>query len=216
MIKVSHTVRQIIILSEDIVSALNEGLLNLSAYAKKIHPDVEKICKKKVNMGTIVAALMRLNGQIPTTPPSLSKLVIEDISIKTGLTSLTYERTGDLANQIRTLYKDGKFDVESVLFTCIGIGEVSFFVYEKNSKLVKDFYKKYRLKFNKSGLVSITVRLADEAISTPNHTYTIFRALVMKKISVIDNISTYSESTYIVEEKDLNESITAINELLKK
>lgn len=216
MIKISNVVRQLVSQSEEALIALNEGYLNLSAYAKKIQKAVEAECKKPVKMGSIVAALNRLKGKIATNVPSRSKLVIDDLVVKTGLTELTYENTSEIANKTKNIYLAGKINSEGILFVCHGIREVSFFVYEKNRKAVEDFLKKQKTKFTKNNLVSLTVRLADEAIPYPNHTYTIFRALVMKKISVIDNITTYSELTFILDEKDLHTAMEAINDLMKR
>lgn len=215
MMKVSVAVKQLLLLHEEAMVALNNGYLNLSAFGKKILPGVEKLCKKEVKLGTIVAALNRMENKIEGTNPAKGPLVVEDIAIKTGLTELTYERTSELAKQVKLLYEGKTLGIEETLFMCNGITEVTFFAYEKSSKQLQNFFKKFKLKFNKPGLVSITVRLAEKCIPTPNHTYAILRSLVMKKISVIDNISTYSELTFIVDEADMHTAVTAINELLK-
>jgi hypothetical protein len=215
MMKVSVAVKHLLFLHEEALVALSNGYLNLSAFGKKILPSVEKLCKKEVKLGTIVAALNRMEDKIENAMPVRGSLIVEDIAIKTGLTELTYERTSELKKHVKLLYEGKTLGIDETLFMCNGITEVTFFAYEKFSRLLQQFFKKFKLKFNKAGLVSITVRLAEKCIPTPNHTYAILRSLVMKKISVIDNISTYSELTFIVDEDDMHTAVGAINELLK-
>lgn len=216
MIKISAVVKDIISAEEEALIALNEGYLNMSAYASKIQKKVEKACKKMVKSGSIVAALNRLKGKIQTGVPSSGKLVIDDLAVKIGLTELTFERTTEVSNITSQLIREKNIFNEDILFICHGVREVSFFVYEKNRKNIQDYFKKIKPKFIKDKLVSLTVRLAEEAIPYPNHAYTVLRALVMKKISVIDNITTYSELTFILEENDLHLAIETINNLIKK
>ncbi|MCC6643733.1 hypothetical protein IT411_03210 [Candidatus Peregrinibacteria bacterium] len=216
MIKIASAVKEIIGNEEEALIALNEGYLNMSAYAARIQKRVEKVCKKSVKNGTIVAALNRLKGKIKTSVPSFDRLVIDDLAVKIGLTELTFERTSDVVAITASLSKEKNIFGDDILFICHGVREISFFVYEKNRKTIQEYFKKIKPKFVKNKLISLTVRLADEAIPFPNHAYTVLRSLVMKKISVIDNITTYSELTFILEENDLNLAIETINGLIRK
>ena len=56
---VAAIVREIIDESEIALSALQAGILNLSAFAKKIQGDVSKRAQKNVTTGSIVVALSR-------------------------------------------------------------------------------------------------------------------------------------------------------------
>ena len=158
MLKISNIVRTIIAQNEEALVALNDGYLNMSAYGEKIKKEVEKQTKKAVKLGTIVAALNRLKGKIQTSVPSRSKLKIEDLAVKTGLSELTYENTSAITSKAKQLLSEGKIDNEGILFICQGIREVSFFVFEKNRKTIEDNFKKVKPKFVKNDRVSLTVR----------------------------------------------------------
>ena len=57
MIKASETVENILLKDELALESLRAGILNLSAYAQKIHPEVVRQALKPVRKGTIVVAL---------------------------------------------------------------------------------------------------------------------------------------------------------------
>ena len=91
MNKVSDIVRLLVEEDEMISNALSEGVLNLSAWAKKIQARVEKQAMKPVKPGTIVAALARYEKEIKE--PVAPEIFLKDISVKSRLREIAFDQT---------------------------------------------------------------------------------------------------------------------------
>jgi hypothetical protein len=59
-ISVTEIIREIMASNALYYSALQSGIVNYTALAKKIKPDIEKRTTYNVNIGTIVIGLMRI------------------------------------------------------------------------------------------------------------------------------------------------------------
>ena len=102
MKRVAEAVIQLIQADQTALESFKEGLLNLSAYAEKIHPLVEKLTFKDVKKGTIVVALSRLSKKdiiLNQTP----KVKISHLSTRSPLTAFSYLKTSDTQRRVSTL-----------------------------------------------------------------------------------------------------------------
>ena len=122
MIKISQITLEILNSDEIALESLSQGILNLTAYAKKIKSLIEKRLYKPVRVGSIVTALSRLSAD--TTVTSLKVPVrIEDMSIKSPLCELSYERTNNITKGISDLVI--KYSGQGFFTSTQGIGEVN-------------------------------------------------------------------------------------------
>ncbi len=64
MITIPETVEEIVKRSLFLEEALSQGIVNLSALARQIKPDVERGVMKEVQEGAIIMALKRLSHKI--------------------------------------------------------------------------------------------------------------------------------------------------------
>ena len=103
MIKITDTVLEIIQTDEIASEALRTGLLNLSAYADKIHKNVENATKKPVKRGTIVVALSRITKHLPNAAALIQDVSLTNIGIKSSLTILTYKKSIDTQRKISVM-----------------------------------------------------------------------------------------------------------------
>lgn len=209
MLKVSDLALDILKNDEVALEALRAGLLNLSAYAQKIQPQIEKITYKSVQKGTIVVALSRIAKEELKTPSLKPDVKLLNLSIKSALCSITFERTADIERRISVL-NPFQVTLGDLFSVTEGPSEVTLVISEKaKDKILTHF--DVQPKYKNDNLVAITAELSQEDIGKPNIIYTLSQSLAAKRINLIEVISTSSEVSFIMNQKDLEEGLKALN-----
>ncbi len=215
MIKVSDTVENLLLSSETAMEAMRLGVLNLRAFAKQIKPLVEQKTFKPVKIGTIVVALTRLRDMVNKAESLVPEIKLEELSIKSPLTDITYEKTGESVRLAHT-FSSALGDLNGHFFTMTqGINEITFIISDDlKSKLLGHFPGKPKAIFE--DLVGLNVRFSEKYLPHPNVIYAILSKLAIKRINVIEIVSTYTELMIVVEKREMEMAITQLNELFKK
>src|SRR3989344_2322710 len=141
MIKVSDIVEQLIKSDELAFEALREGLLNLSAYADKILPQVQNVTFNETKRGTIVVALSRLAKTITSdkTPSLKPELKLTDIGVKSSLAGIIFDKTADIQRKIAVLHPF-QISLDDLFSLSEGPTEVTLICTEKSKeKILKSF-----------------------------------------------------------------------------
>lgn len=205
MITIAQATAQFLYGDEIPREALVRGVLNLSSYAKQLQPQIEKRLYKNVRIGSIVTALSRLSSVANKVPPLKAEVSIEDMSIKSPLCELTYEknqRTTQAIAQLGSQYSGRGF------FTATqGIGEVTCIAAQAfKENILQEVIATPRGQYD--NLAAITVRFAeDKYIEIPNMIYTLVSALAIQRINLIEIVSTYTEISFIVRQADMNQVV---------
>lgn len=208
---ISSAVHDVVSKSEPVMTALRAGHLNMSAYAKTIVKDVEDITQKTVKTGSIVIALMRLKRQIEKDPPLLPQIVIDDLSLKTGLMELVFERTEKNLSILRKLPL-GRPAFADCFMVSQGVGEISIIALERAEKELLDAFRDKPRAIIRS-LSSLTVRYAPSYIQTPNSLYAILQSFAGQRLNIVEIISTYTEVTLIFAEHDIDAAFRILSGL---
>ena len=211
MIKVSEIVVEMLQKDEMALEALRAGVLNLSSYARKIQPQIEKRLYKPVKLGSIVTALSRIKLEDKGIVPLRPDVRIEDMSIKSPLCEITYEKTDEVLAKLPKLKT--KRDANNKFFTITqGVGEVTIIMPENLENVVNEHFG-IMPKGQYQDLVAITVRFVEEEyIEVPNMIYALVAALASKRINLIEIVSTFTEISFIVRQKDMSETVDILKE----
>lgn len=211
MIKVVDAVRDIVYASDIAIEALSGGILNLSAYAKKIKPEIEKKTHKSVKLGTIVVALSRLQFDIKENKPLIPNVVIDNIAAKSGLVEITFNKTRENKAKLQRLYED-KLLAQADFFTVTqGIAEICIVVPEQLTKSVLNLYKNEKPKVIIPNLASLTIRFDEKYLQEPNVMFSLLKHLAIKRINILELVSTCTELTFLLHESNLQAAFTAIS-----
>jgi len=209
MTKISDIVFEIINSDEISLEAIRMGVLNLSAYAKKNQWLISEKSHKQASIGAIVIALSRMKKKLNNVPPFRPSIVIEDMNIKSPLVEISYDRTAKLFETASKLNQ--KLLPENGFFTITyGLSEISLLVSANLKNKILEYFS-VRPKGIYEDLVNITVRFNEENyIEVPNVIYTLLSALAGKRINIIEIISTFTEISLIVKEKDMQQTVSAL------
>lgn len=216
MLSITSVVEDILRGSEEASLALRGGYLNLNAYARVIRAEVEARAKKPVRVGSIVVALSRLRGVLKRDKPLLPAVVVEDLSVRSGLMEFTFNRTNDNMARLRELYQDASLRNSDFLALSQGIGEITIIATSSVANRIRQRFGRQQPKAVIAGLASLTVRLSDDYIQTPNVIYALMRSLAMKRLNVIEVVSTYTELTFVVDEHDIERALATVNSSFKR
>jgi hypothetical protein len=207
-------VRELILSSEVARSALSAGFLNLSAYAATVQPEVERLACKPVQVGTIVVALSRLAKTVEARGPIVPPVDITHLSVKTGLVEITFDKTKVNRDKLQHLYQDKEFLAADFFTVTYGIGELSIVCPSQLLRAVRKLYGAQKPKLVFDNLAGLTLRFDERYIHIPNQTFALVRLLAMRRINIIEVVSTFTELTFLLHQNDLKEAFATFTELL--
>ncbi len=216
MLKVTDIVRDILFSSELELTALSRRILNLSAYAKRIQKEVERRALKPVQVGTIVVALSRISAEVTEEDPLLPKIELEGLAVKSNLAEITFNKSSTNKQRTQKLYIDSQFAQTDFLAITYGAGEISIIAPMTLVKPVLKNFKPDEPKLLLENLAALTVQFGDHFIDTPNMYFALLRAISVRKLNLVELISTFTELTFLVRQSDLNELFILMNALMRK
>ncbi|NCN58688.1 aspartate kinase [Candidatus Roizmanbacteria bacterium CG22_combo_CG10-13_8_21_14_all_38_20] len=199
MITVPDIVRKIISRTPYLEEALSRDIINLSGLARDIRPEVEKLTMKKVELGSVIMALKRLQPKLRTslelemifkTPPELI--------LRSNLLEITIANSSLLAEkQKHLLLYASKRHAQFITITH-GIFETTIIASRQTLDMIYKLYKDEKIISEIADLSSITVKFPVDIINTSGVYYTILKILAWENIDITEVVSTYSEITIIL------------------
>lgn len=216
MSSISRVTEEIINRSPFLREAMTENLINISALARKIKPEIEKVTGKEIKEGAIVMAIKRM------TPGVYHKLDIRinnviggigDFLVRSDLVDFTYENSDSLREAQSDLIQTIRQDKDSFFTVCRGITETTYILNSKFTEETKQFFRNERLKAHTTDLSSITVKLPETNTETYGVYYYIMKHLAWEGINIEQVVSTANEFTAIVASRDIDEAFKILMQL---
>lgn len=213
MIKISAITAQLIHQSPFIAEALEEGLINVAALARKLQPEVSKVAGKPVQTGAIIMAIQRLPpGRLHQPGQSLRSFFrkVQDISVRSGVLDYTFRNSGTLAEcQARLLAQIGQ--KPKVYYSVSrGIEETTLLVSQAFEHEVDVLFAKEKRLSKEKNLNAISLMLPDENRVLFGIYYFILRQLAWNGINVVEVVSTSNEFTIVVGNEDIDRAFSAL------
>ena len=216
MSTISKVTEDIINRSPFLREAMTENLINISALARKIRPEIEKSTGRDIKEGAIVMAIKRM------TPGVYYKLDIKiknviggigDFLVRSDLVDFTYENSESLREAQTKLIKQIGEDSDSFFTLCKGITETTYILNSKYVDAAKDSFTNERLKAHNKDLSSITVKLPETNTETYGVYYYIMKHLAWEGINIEQVVSTANEFTAIVNSNDIDDAFKILMQL---
>lgn len=210
-------------ITEDIINkspflreAMTDDLINISALARKILPEIEQITGKKIKEGAVVMAIKRM------TPGLYRKLNIKinnvmgdlgDFLVRSNLTDYTFENSESLKTKQSELLIEIHKDNASFFTLCKGVSETTFIVSSQQAETIERIFKEERLKSNTKNLASVTVKLPLINTEVYGIYYYILKHLAWEGINIIEIMSTSNEFTVVVRQNDVDQAFKILMDL---
>ncbi len=212
MLKISDAVSDIVASSEFAAEGLMNGCLNLSAYAKQILPLVEERTRKPVKRGAVVAALSRYAKTQENSAPFVPKIDAHNLVSRSGLAEITYTKTPESQQLVSKLHNDPKFTRSHFFVVTVGIGEISIITTMDLAEEIKELFASQTPTLYMKNLSSLSMQIAESGIETPNQFYTIIKQFALRRINIIEFVTTFTELSFILDEKDLKQAFNALHD----
>lgn len=207
MLKIHHSVRDILYTDEEALIALAKGYMNLSAYAKSIEKKVESFTKKEVGITAIIVALSRIKKEIKKADSFIQDVKINNITTKSPLSEIVFEKTPSLLSKLSSMYEKVKTSPDDFLTMTLSTSEITVICSDRiKESVLKHFKEKpYMIQDN---LASIGLSLDPKYYKLPGITFSLIRKIAQKKIVLAETITTYTEIIFVFPEKSLPEIIS--------
>ena len=198
-----------------LISALSQGIINLTSLSRIIKTEIELSLKKEVRYGAIVMALKRLSSELEfRTTYKIVKIIkdIGDITVRSSLVDYNFKVSETLlSNQAKLL---SKVDNNDNFYTSSrGVNECNIVVSGNLSSLVETILKEEICISKQSNLSSISIKLPAENVSIPGVYYFVFQRLSWEGINIYEVISTSNEFTILVNEEQVDKAFRVIKNL---
>lgn len=213
MTSIPTVVEEIIKKKPFLESALIEGLINLSALARKLKPEVEKQAGRTVNDGAIIMALNRLVPRLELLSNVKFQKVIEkigDIVVRSNLADLTYRNSRSLFGGQAKLLDHVLQTKEAFCTFSQGIGETAIVLSSELVPAAEEIFRNERQIAKSVSLSSITIKLPAENSIYPGVYYYIFKELAWDNINMVELISTTNEFTVVVNDNDIHRAFSIL------
>lgn len=201
-----------------IEDGLSKGIINYSAFAREVKPQIEKklyivtLRDKSVKEGAIVMALKRISDRLAKVK-SKKPIDLTDLTVRSNLVELTFLNSETLPEKIRKLFNEIASKTAVVCIVSQGIRETTFIVSSEIAEMIKRIFKGETLVVEIKDLSSITIRLPKEVVYIPGVYYQILKMLAWENINIIEVISSYTELSVIVENKNVDRAFSALKNL---
>ncbi len=215
MIKIQPIVREIVLSEIEACFVLTNGYMNMSSYAYHIRPKVELLTKKKVSIASLVVSLSRLRKEFKKERTLVHDVKINNITTKLPLSELVYENNETLIKELESLHKNISVSQEDFFTITIGTTEIDIICSSNlENKILKHF--KTKPKITNNGLAAIGVSFGKEVFGTPNVFFSLLAITARARINIEELVSTPTEFTFIVAEKDFAKTVALFSEMHRR
>lgn len=216
MSSISKVTEDIINRSPFLREAMTEDLINISALARKIKPEIEKATGKDIKDGAIVMAIKRMApGTYHKVDMKINNVIggIGDFLVRSDLIDFTVENSESIQKSQTSLIQFIEEDKDCFFTLCKGITETTYILNAKYIEDVKKFFADERLKAQNLNLSSITIKLPTANIETYGVYYYILKHLAWEGINIVQVVSTANEFTAIVHSDDIDEAFKILMQI---
>lgn len=213
---ISSLVEQYIKSKPHLLYSLSHGIINLTSLARIMTPEIENELGKTIKQGAVVMSLKRLTEELDfRINYKLQKILsnIGEITVRSSLTDFAFKVSDTLLNNQAKLMAELN-DKKDVFYTSSrGVQESNIVISSSYAYLVENYFKNEKLNYRLEDLSSITVKLPEENVNVSGVYYFIFQRLAWEGVVIHEVISTTTEFTVIINDKQIDIAFKVIKDL---
>jgi hypothetical protein len=196
--------------------AMTDDLINISALARKLRPEIEQQMGKEVKEGAIVMAIKRM------TPGLYHRLNVKitnvmgdlgDFLVRSNLSDFTFENSQTLKAKQAELVHEINKENDTFFTLCKGVTETTFIVNAQHEQTMEKILKGEKLKSHTADLASVTVKLPLVNTEIYGIYYYILKHLAWEGINIVELVSTSNEFTIVVKQDDVDKAFKILMQL---
>jgi aspartokinase len=185
----------------------------LSQVSRLIRPLIEARVHKPVRHSAVLMSLSRIQSKLVPTE-EFKDLSIDNISIHSGLCSLTVFKTPAVHEQLNRLFSKVRGQGRFITIT-EGINEVTAILEDDDFLLAQGMLSE-TLQYVYREIASVGVKLSDEMLVKPGVIYQLLQQVALQNVNVIEVASTATEFNLYVREQDARLAFDSIYQRFAK
>lgn len=218
MKKLSEIVEEEIKRSPFLMESLREGLINISALARKIQNQVTRSVGKKVELNALIMTINRLPIQAEVRmDPNLVRFIskLSDVRVRSSIVDYTFVPSGTLVHAQTALLVRAAELPKSFHSISQGVTETTILVDESLEGDLMHIFRNEKCIEQERDLTVLTFILPAENRVLYGFYYFILREFAWNGINLVEVISTSNEFTLVISSKDLDISFKVLATLRK-
>ena len=212
MITLKTHIDQLIHKEPFLVENIQNGLINISALARKLEPKLSKKVGKKLNVNAIIMTIKRMEIEKIKKSRPLKKQIknIGDLTVKSGLIDYSFQNTPEFEKM------SSKFSLKQLTNTkgfhtlCKGIHETTVIISENLKNLFEKSLGTIPYQSRQENLASITIQLPKLNTEVTGLYHHLLGIITWRGINIIEVISTTHELTIIIKEEHVSAALEAL------
>lgn len=199
-----------------LISALSQGIINLTSLSRQMKGEIEVTLNKQIRTGAIVMALKRLSSELEfRTTHKIVKILkgIGDITVRSSLVDYNYRVSDTLLQNQAVLLSKIHQNKADFYTSSRGVIECNIVVSSNLSETVEAHLHSEELISKQTDLSSISVKLPKENVAIPGIYYFVFQRLSWEGINIYEVISTSNEFTILVNDDQVDKAFSVIKNL---
>jgi hypothetical protein len=189
---------------------MGRGIVNYRALARDIRDDITQELGHEVNVQSVVSAVRRhpVSKSGRKRREILNILSRSEVSLRYDVGALTM-LTNKAGRGI------GPHELDEGLIMIRGIDALTIIVEERKIDSFKEKFSTAIINLNKN-LASVIVKSPKEIADTPGVIAHLANILSLEKINVVEMMSSYNETWFIVSERDALKTVEAMRQEIKR
>ena len=216
--KVSEVVRELLDSRPYLSDALSDGLINHSALARLLLPDVQKKARR-TSPGAVHAAIRRYAAALPllSTSQQVSSLLANStLSLKGSLVDVSLKRTPLSYSAAKEAAQEVKWEEGEAVFIVQGPAEIAVVLDRHHSEKLISRVGEYSIRKVTGDLSAVSLKSPDWSSDVPGFYAVILSSVARAKITIRRLISTYPDLVLIVDSKDAVACYDILSALMRK
>jgi hypothetical protein len=200
MIRISEALRHTIAGNPFLEFGIHHGLFNLTQLARYLGPLVQARTRKEVQTSAITMNLSRLQQELRATAPRPEQYVIENVTIHSGLCTVTYPKSPEIHAKLHALYN--RIHAENGFCSLAqGLHEATVIIESRFRSWLKGEVKQKPL-YEHADLSSVGVQFSERYADIPGMLYMLLQRVALQNVNLIEITSTYTEIVFYIDQRD--------------
>lgn len=199
-----------------LLTALSQGIINLTSLARVIAPEIEQELEKEVKQGAVVMALKRLSSDLDfRTNHKIIKVLkdIGEITVRSFLTDYTFLISDSILKKQEELLSHINVKKDVFYTSSRGVNETNIVISSSMNRLVESVFEGEKIIHKSENLSSISIKLPEENVVTSGIYYFIFQRLAWEGVIIKEVISTTNEFTILVSDDQIDVAFKVVKDL---
>jgi hypothetical protein len=194
-------------------------LINVSALARKIKPEIEDHLKKPVKERAVIMSIKRMSpGYYHRINLKIKNFMgtLGDFLVRSDLEDFTFENSTTLTLRQAEMMKLLNDEQDPFYTFCHGVGESTIITSLAVKEKLEAVFKDEKLKSHTADLASITIKLPTVNTEISGIYYFILKHLAWEGINIVEVVSTSNEFTVVVHSDDIDAAFSVLMQLKKE